>query len=169
MVSDGQDALREIARNMKTELSRGTTPAGEAVMVRELLGWFGYARRGTWIVALIRNTLTERDLRTVPDFESEYIDGSISIKLDMKAPDMQSKPVDPMVRVRVLADAHRNPTRLCPNDPLAKATTAMLIHDFSQLPAWSPTTRSRAWSPGDPSAQRWLDRICRSPLTPAGS
>ena len=134
MTSAGQDKLREVAQKMKTELGGGTTPAGEQVSVREFLGWFGYARRGTWIVALIRSTLAELDLRSVPDFEHEYIDGSISIELDMDAPDVQRKPMDPTVRIGVLPNAHSKPTSVRPNDPLPKATTTMLIKDFSQLP-----------------------------------
>ena len=134
MISAGQDKLREVAQKMMAELSGGTKPAGEQVTVRAFIGWFGYERRGAWMVTLIRSTLAELGLRTVPDFAGQYIDGSISIELDMDAPDIQRKPVDPTVRIRVLSNAHSQPTGVRPNDPLAKATTIMLIKDFSQLP-----------------------------------
>lgn len=134
MATPGEEKLRDIAEKMVSEFRAGTTPEGETVTVRELLGWFGYERRGTWIVTHIRRTLAELNLRTIPDFEREYIDGSISIELDMDAPDIQQQPIDPTVRIGVLPNAHRTPTSVRPNDPLAKATTTMLIKDFSQLP-----------------------------------
>ena len=119
---------------LKEELAHGTTPAGRDVTVRDLIGWFGYARRGTWIVSHIRDVLGSLDLRTIPDFEQEYIDGSISIQLDMDAPGVQRQPVDPTVRIGVLRSAHNQPKSVQPNKPLLKATTTMLINDFSQLP-----------------------------------
>ncbi|MCD4727759.1 MAG: CBS domain-containing protein [Pirellulales bacterium] len=45
--------------------------------VRQFLGWFGYERRGWRVVNHIRRVLIHLDLRTVPDFEGEYIDSPI--------------------------------------------------------------------------------------------
>ena len=134
MTTPGQDELTEIAQQLKAELDSGTTPAGRPVSVRELLGWFGHKRRGTWIVSRIRDVLSDLDLRAVPDFEQEYIDGSVSIQLDMDAPGVRREPEDPTVRIGALAEAHKQLTSARPNDPLLKATTTMLINDFSQLP-----------------------------------
>ena len=92
MASTAKDKLSKIAREMKAELDSGTTPSGGRVTVREFLGWFGYLRRGTQIVTLIRATLAELDLRTVPDFEREYTDVSILIELDKDAAGMKREP-----------------------------------------------------------------------------
>ena len=134
MDSVGQQKLHEIAQKMKAELNAGTTPASERVTVRQLLGWFGHARRGIWIVASIRDHLTKEDLRTEPDIEDEYLDGSISIQLDMGAPGVKREPVDPTVRIGMLPPARNRPTSVRPNDAIPKATTTMSLNDFSQLP-----------------------------------
>ena len=134
MTTAGQEKLTEIAKELQEELARGTTPAGRPVTVREMLDWFGYARRGTWIISQIRDVLASLHLRTAPDFEQEYIDGSITIELDMDAPGIRRKREEPIVRIRVLENAHTKPTSVRPNDSLLKATTTMLISDFSQLP-----------------------------------
>ena len=130
----GKRRLHKIAESMKAELNSGATPTGERTTVRELLNWFGYVRRGPWIVARIRAMLAKLDLRIVPDFEHEYIDGEILIELDMDATGVERDPVDPTVRIGVLPTSHRRPTSVRPNDPLDKATTIMLVEDFSQLP-----------------------------------
>lgn len=130
----GKRRLHEIAERMKAELNSGATPTGEHTTVRKLLRWFGYERRGSWIVARIRAILAKLDLRIVPDFEYEYIDGEILIELDKDATGVQREPVDPTVRIGMLPTSHRRPTRVRPNDPLDKATTIMLVRDFSQLP-----------------------------------
>lgn len=45
--------------------------------VRELLDWFGAARRRSGVVARIRAALDEVDLLTYPDFEGEWIDAEV--------------------------------------------------------------------------------------------
>lgn len=50
----------------------------QPVTVREFLSWFAAKRRGYWIVESIRRALSESSLATEPDFESEYIDSTIS-------------------------------------------------------------------------------------------
>lgn len=130
MTTDGEGKLTEIVRQLKQELTNCTTPAGRDVTVRELLRWFGYERRGALIVSGIRDVFAKLGLRTVPDFEQAYIDGTISIELDVD----RREPKDPTVRIGALQEAHKQPTSVRPNTPLVKATTTMLIHDYSQLP-----------------------------------
>ena len=134
MANQADEKLQEIADRLKAELDSGATPMAEATTVRELLGWFNYSRRSDRLIRRIRTKFAELDLRTVPDFEREHIDGDISIELDMEATGVQKEPVDPTVRIRVLPTAHCKLTRVRPNNPLSKATTLMLIKDFSQLP-----------------------------------
>lgn len=134
MPYQADERLQKIADRMRAELDGGATPVPEATTVRELLGWFNYARRSDRLIRRIRTKFAELDLRTVPDFEREHIDGEIAIELDMDATGVQNEPVDPTVRIRVLPTAHCTLTSVQPNNPLAKATTLMLIKDFSQLP-----------------------------------
>ena len=128
------ERLREIADRLKAESSGGATPTGESTTVRDLIGWFGYSRRGARVNGLIRARLAKLDLRTVPDFEHEYIDAPIMIELDMDAADEKRDPIDPTMRIKLLLTAHRPPTSVPPNARLAEATTIMLLNDFSQLP-----------------------------------
>ena len=109
-------------------------PVAEFTTVRELLGWFNYSRRSDRLIRRIRTKFAELDLRTVPDFEREHIDGDIAIELDMEATGVRNEPADPTVRIRVLPTSRCKLTSVQPNNPLAKATTLMLIEDFSQLP-----------------------------------
>ena len=128
------ERLQNIANRMKAERDSGAMPVAEPTTVRELLGWFNYARRSDRLIRRIRTKFAELNLRTVPDFEREHIDGDISIELDMEATGVRKESVDPTVRIRVLPTARCTLTSVQPNNPLAKATTNMLIEDFSQLP-----------------------------------
>ena len=132
---DVKQWLDEVAARMKREIHDGAAPAGEEITGRELLSRFGYARRGSWVVAEIRSALEERQLRTTPDFEFEWVDNQISIVLDGAAEGaMGQTSVDPTVCVGILPAAHNAPVSAKPNDPLAKATTIMQMHDYSQIP-----------------------------------
>ncbi len=134
MPNQAHEKLKTIADRMKAERDGGAMPVAELTTVRELLGWFNYSRRSDRLIRRIRTKFAELDLRTDPDFERQHIDGDISIELDMEATGVRKEPVDPTVRIGVLPTAHRPPTSVRPTDPLDKATTNMLIHDFSQLP-----------------------------------
>ena len=134
MPKQADERLKKIADRMKAERDGGAMPVAEVTTVRKLLGWFNYSRRSDRLIRRIRAKFAELDLRTDPDFEREHIDGNISIELDMEATCVRKDPVDPTVRIGVLPTAHRPPISVRPTDPLDKATTIMLIHDFSQLP-----------------------------------
>jgi hypothetical protein len=67
---------------MKRAIDAKAAPDTEKLTVREFLGWFGYARRGNYVVSEIRSILESLELRTVPDFEGRWIGASISIELD---------------------------------------------------------------------------------------
>lgn len=64
----------EKLQDLKQQLGVGKSPS---VTVRQFLEWFGYARRGRWVVKQIRETLDEHGLHTDPDFEFAYIDAPI--------------------------------------------------------------------------------------------
>ena len=65
------DQLQEIAEDVKIGKTRRAS-------ARELLSWFRYERRGSWIVWEIRRLLDELGLRTAPDFEHAWIDETLS-------------------------------------------------------------------------------------------
>lgn len=121
---------------MKDDFSKGAAPTPHRLTVREFLAQYGYSRRGVSIVNHVRNRLEELCLRTVPDFEFEWIDSTISVELAPGDGDIQSSEAaaDPTHRIGVLEAANRPPVTVGPDDPLSVATTLMQLHDFSQLP-----------------------------------
>ena len=50
--------------------------------MRELLGKYGFMRRGDYINNQILNQLDEHDLRIVPDFRSIWLDNHVRVELD---------------------------------------------------------------------------------------
>lgn len=68
--------LAEIADQLKS----GGTPV--PVTVRTFLSWFGVQRRGYYKILMIRKALQEAGLATVPPFEFEYIDSTITFTLN---------------------------------------------------------------------------------------
>lgn len=130
------------------------------ITVREFLSWFSAQRRGYWIVSSIREALAQNNVRTEPDFESEYIDSPISFVLVEQTPPEESvqqpsielastavasSPViaelsaslsygDPTYRISKLAAANNAPVAVKPDATLSEAITLMLSNDFSQLP-----------------------------------
>jgi len=134
------------------DLKEGRTPK---FTVRQLLGWYGWERRGKWIVKIIRRDLAKNDVETSPDFESVYIDATVSLrqvvksaiesggkggagvvtKSDTSAGEGASTTrIDPAHRISRLKAAITKPIRVAPTETVDKAVTLMLLHDFSQLP-----------------------------------
>ena len=148
---DPKTRLTDIARSVK---------AGEPVppvTVRTFLSWFwGTQRRGRWIVSYIRGRLNDAGLRTVPDFESTYLDAEIAFELATEAKGSATAPAelddgiartdhtevrtstpeftDPTYRISKLAAANRRPVSVTPDSSLTEAITLMMANDFSQLP-----------------------------------
>lgn len=132
----------------------------EPISVRQFIAWFGAERRGSWLVWFIRRTLEKTQLRTVPDFNSVYIDSQIRFAVIEPAADTQllAQPLteeaqgtfsettdsveeliagaisDPAFRIGRLASANVKPLSVFPDSTLSEAVTLMLRHDFSQLP-----------------------------------
>ena len=127
--------LDQVAARLRAEVDAGAAPQGEETTGRELLNRFGYTRRGRWVVAAIHTALEERQLRTSPDFEFEWVDNPILIVLDTEAEGTDDRTAaDPTVRVGILPAAHNAPVSVKRDDSLAKATTILRIEDYSQLP-----------------------------------
>lgn len=142
MITDSfRTVLEQIAQ---TDEPVVTTP-------RSLLGHYGYVRRGRWINGTIRAAMRAHGIVSVPDFETAYIDGEITLqRLDPAnavgntEPAIQNpaEPVllsggsvpDPVSRIRLLAAANRPPLAARRDHTVREAVTLMLINDFSQLP-----------------------------------
>lgn len=67
-----QNRLAEIAE----QLNQGNQPPPETV--RTLLKWFGAQRRGYYISEIIDKALTQRGIKTQPDFRYAYIDSPVA-------------------------------------------------------------------------------------------
>ena len=133
----GERKLEDIAEQMKTDQEKGMKPSKIQVSVREFMRWFGYERRGKYIVSRIRNKMDDLEIRTVPDFEFVYIDTRIRFELlpqRVGSSKVLEGPDDPTVRIGALAAANKMPSSVKPDEALEVATTLMQIKDYSQLP-----------------------------------
>ncbi len=61
----------------KSNVEKG---ADQSITVRDLLGLFGYKRRGVWVSKQVREALQWRGLETDPDFETTYIDAPVTVR-----------------------------------------------------------------------------------------
>lgn len=146
--------LKDIAK----KVAEGQRPDAT---VRELISWFyGSQRRGRWVVGKIRDALNALNLRTEPDFDWTYLDGSVVFLAQEKKPAVSpgTPPIgiqvtaedivemkdtasisvtayfDPTYRIGRLEISHRPPVSLPPDSTINQAVTIMLKNDFSQLP-----------------------------------
>ncbi len=151
--ANGLSQLREIAESLRKGESSPT------VTVRQLLEWFRQQRRGWRVVGMVTGALRRAGLATEPDFATAYIDGHLTFSLlrdqdalpqsgdDHKsegssevdgntANSQTSEAVieDPVLRVRMLPAANREPVTVNRDDPVDKALSLMAMHDYSQLP-----------------------------------
>ena len=133
----GEERLEEITSRLKNEVQGGSLPGREWVKVRDLLGWFGYERRGSYIRSVITNKLDELELRTNPPYTDVNIHDTIAIELDSEAVGVvtASETIpDPTAHIRVIKAALGTLAKVSPDDPLNKATMIMQMKDYSQLP-----------------------------------
>lgn len=135
------DNLTRIATDLKQ--GEGVNP----VTVRELLGWFGAARRGVSVVADIRDAFAHHGLRTVPDFERVYIDSHVTFApaaggcaLPQPTPGAMG---DAAYRVSRLRQANMKVLCVQPDTALRDAITHMRVNDYSQLPVVDDAGRAR--------------------------
>ncbi|HJT65216.1 MAG TPA: CBS domain-containing protein [Pyrinomonadaceae bacterium] len=135
---------------LKKVADRVHSGASEHHTVRQLLRWYGYERRGRFIVWAIRRDFTNLKLHTEPDFEYAYLDGELAFQIlsDQVPPQtpsnpeaeeaqailITSEPEDPTQRIGRLPSANTRPVSVNPNATVAEAVTLMLLYDYSQLP-----------------------------------
>jgi hypothetical protein len=137
------EELKNIAERVHAGVSERHTP-------RELLKWYGYERRGRFIIWAIRNDFEALKLHTQPDIEYAYIDGELifeplvqqasaqvsakTIAEETQAILVTSEHEDPTQRIGRLPSANAHPLSVNPNSTLAEAVTLMILNDYSQLP-----------------------------------
>lgn len=135
---------------LKKVAERVHSGASEHHTVRQLLRWYGYERRGRFIIWAIRRDFADLKLQTEPDIEYAYLDGELAFQtLPDQAPSqalpnpgteetqailITSEPEDPTQRIGRLPSANTRPVSVNPNSTAAEAVTLMLLHDYSQLP-----------------------------------
>lgn len=107
---------------------------------RELLSWFGAARRGTRVVERIRKELQRHGLVTEPDFNEAWVDSPIKLILapasvvQSAASPRRAPPADPVHRVGRLDAANQGIESAKPGSSVEIAMTTMMLFDYSQLP-----------------------------------
>ncbi len=124
-----------IPAEITTEVTNGNVPERT---VRDILGWFGKSRRGVNVVRRVHAALAAANLRTSPSFETAYLDETVRILREDQLDDddlVQGGSVeDPIIRVSAIAAAHRELVTITRDEPIARAVTLMMRHDYSQLP-----------------------------------
>jgi CBS domain-containing protein len=126
------------------------------ISIREILSWFGSARRGQKIVGKIKDALEMQNVHTDPDFNDPSIDGECrlrsnhvrqhafqsngqkqenqkSIETNSEAPSY----VGASLHISRLAAAGRKPQYVAPDHPIDEVVTRMIHEDFSQMPVCS--------------------------------
>jgi restriction system protein len=134
------DFLNDAAERAPTNPSR--------LRIRDLLSYWGAARRTSGIVARIEADLTEKGLTTRPPFTEGWIDNFIELVPVGKEPDPSGRTRDqclgddtedasemPAVTLRVgaLKSAASGVTAVLPDAPLSTVMTHMLANNYSQL------------------------------------
>jgi CBS domain-containing protein len=76
--------LAEQLQRIAQEIEAGMG-AGHPIDVRSFLSWYGAQRRGQNVVTRIREDLQINNLKTIPDFESAWLDGPINFELADRA------------------------------------------------------------------------------------
>ncbi len=132
----GYQWLEGIANRMNEEIGRGAAASPESLKVRDLLGKFGFERRGHHINKHIRKGLRKFKLRADQDFTAPGLDAQITLEIDSDAPGAPCppRPAEPTHRIGALKAARRSPTRVKPQSPLNEATFTMQMKNYSQVP-----------------------------------
>lgn len=135
--------LREVAQQVGQGLPRSES-------VRTLLNWFDARRRGAWVIQSVEKALAAAGIRTEPDFTLTYLDTEVLFvpaarprPEALSQVDPQPKPndaADPILRLSLLRAASRAPVTVARDTTIREAVTAMVLHDYSQLPVMNGAT-----------------------------
>lgn len=131
-MSEGRRKLQEIAQKIHE------TSEPHVSKVKDFIGLYGYIRRGSRISAEIRRDLEALNLVTEPDIDVAWYYGDLKIRLadeeNGEETTKEDASDDSTFRLRDLDAAQRTPVRAKRDWRLRKATTRMLLNDYSQLP-----------------------------------
>ncbi|GAA2657712.1 hypothetical protein GCM10010307_72720 [Streptomyces vastus] len=126
-----------------------TTPADQplVITIRNLLEAWGASRRGSAIVDQIESDLADKGLTATPPITTGSIDNTVTLLrtgaepgpdqplLTVEdVPDDEVEQAPLTYRISHLASATGGVVSVSPRDTLRRAITAMVYHDFSQLP-----------------------------------
>lgn len=101
--------------------------------IRSLLDLWGARARGAVIVSTIRHDLRASGLATEPDFAAGYIDNSIRLVPAATTAEPSETVQEVSLKVGNLRAASRGVLTVRPDDALQRATTLMILNDYSQL------------------------------------
>ncbi len=154
-------AGQSISKRTKFLEQAKSRSAGEEmeVSIRQLLDLWGAKRRGYWVVHQVRQGLAEAGLTTEPDFANGWIDDLVMLKalpattVEHTEPNSAGTNANPGSESQsteanfmggaltfsdldqLLFEGERPPlVSVSESDPLPKAQSIMMRHDFSQLP-----------------------------------
>lgn len=135
---DEDSILKELSKKLTVKESFHSTT------VRNFIWWFGAYRRGPLVVDRISESLSKYKLEAEPDFRTTYVDHYIKVfaksdSIKNPVPRGELLAADSNFRISQLESANRTLMTVTPNDPLEKAVSLMLAHDFSQLPVLNGT------------------------------
>ncbi len=122
--------LEQKFSEIAAQLKRGVVPS--PITAREVLGWIGASRRGSYVNWQIKQALEKAGLETQPEFEWAYIDGYITFVAI--GSDADRKTISTINRIGGLESANRKPLSVKPDSSISEAITHMLKNNFSQLP-----------------------------------
>ena len=132
MATEGGCArLEALAKEMRADVARDTTPRKEKMLLRDLLGWFGYSNKVDSVVRRIETCLDTHSLRTNPELHNAWSGGSITIELDAEeteTDDGQRQPFDPTIRIVAIDAAHQEPASVKPEATIQEVMTLMQMH-----------------------------------------
>lgn len=121
--------------DIRKQIDRGVKPP--PVTVRELLSWVSAERRGLRIAKTIRSGLDVRDLSTIPDFDSAFIDQEIQfIPADQETSESA-------YWIGGLAAANNPPLCVKPDTLIAELITKMMYYDYSRTGSEGHTRKQK--------------------------
>ncbi|PQP50703.1 CBS domain-containing protein [Mycolicibacterium austroafricanum] len=149
---DGQDNLEERAK-VDAFLDTVKHKQPKSIPVRKFLGFWGYKKRGAYIVREINRKLSSRGLTSSPDIALADYYGEIQI-LDQR--DLAEHPeIEIGWFVSSVLDPERDLVAVGPEESLSTVETLMIMNDFSQIPVMNKTRRELYGSVTWQSIARW--------------
>lgn len=125
----------------------------KSVPVREFLGYWGYKRRGAYILRVINRELARRGLTSSPDIALADYYGELQI-LDQR--DLAGYPeIEIGWPVSSILDVERDLVAVGPDESLSAIETLMIMNDFSQIPVMNKNRRDLYGSVTWRSIARW--------------